>query len=151
MRIIVLATALTAAAWIVAAPAAGEVHVGINIGVPLPPPTVIIAEPPPMVVVPTTPAVQYVPSLPYDVFVYRGAYYSRHHGAWFYGPSYHGPWVVMAPRRVPRPILVVPAAYYRVPPGHWHHDGHGHRGGHGHGHGHDHGHDHGGHGRHGRH
>ena len=151
MRIIGLVAALTAAAWMMASPAAGtDVHVGINIGVPLPPPTVVVEEPPPMVVVPTTPAVLYVPSLPYNVFVYHGRYYSQHRGAWFYGPSYHGPWVVMAPRRVPRPILVVPAAYYRVPPGHWHHDGHGHRGGHGHGHDDD-DHDDRGHGHHGRH
>jgi hypothetical protein len=30
-----------------------------------------------------------------------------------------GPWIVVAPVYVPRPVLLVPVAYYRVPPGHW--------------------------------
>jgi hypothetical protein len=135
MRIFGLVTALTAVAWAAALPASGaDVHIGINLGVPLPPPAVVVAEPPPLYVVPETP-VQYVPSLPYNCFFYHDRYYSMHRGAWFYGPSYHGPWVVVAPHHVPRPVLAVPVAYYRVPPGHWHHEGHGHRGGHGHGHG----------------
>ena len=33
--------------------------------------------------------------------------------------GYNGPWVVVAPEFVPRPVLFVPVQYYHVPPGHW--------------------------------
>ena len=33
--------------------------------------------------------------------------------------GYNGPWIVVAPKVVPRPVLLVPVNYYRVPPGHW--------------------------------
>ena len=33
--------------------------------------------------------------------------------------GYNGPWVVVGPQFVPRPVLLVPVQYYHVPPGHW--------------------------------
>ena len=33
--------------------------------------------------------------------------------------GYNGPWIVVAPQFVPRPILLVPTRYYHAPPGHW--------------------------------
>ena len=39
-------------------------------------------------------------------------------GAWFNATSQAGPWVFVPVERVPRPVLAVPAKYYKVPPGH---------------------------------
>lgn len=97
-------------------PTAARVDIGINIGIPAPPPIVITA-PPRLVVVPGT-AVSYAPALPHNYFFYGRRYYVLHQGAWFFAPAHHGPWTFIAPERVPRPLLRVPVAYYRVPPGH---------------------------------
>ena len=99
---------------------AADVHVGINIGVP--PPPIVVAEPPRLVIVPRTP-VYYAPSLPANYFYYDGGYYTVHEGSWFYATSYNGPWTFVSVQRVPRPVLAVPVAYYKVPPGHWKHHG----------------------------
>ena len=120
---------------------AADVHIGINIGVP-PPPPVVVEAPPPLVVVPQSP-VYYAPSLPYNYFYYGGLYYTFHDGYWFNAGSYNGPWTFVAVERVPRPIRVVPVRYYKIPPGQWKKHGRPHwddRGddddqGHGHGHG----------------
>lgn len=96
-------------------PAAGHVQVGIQIGIPAPPP--VLLAPPPLVVVPTTPAVQYAPVVPFDVFFYRGRYYAWQ-GAWFVTPNPGEPWAYIEPARVPRPVLIVPSRYYKIPPGH---------------------------------
>jgi hypothetical protein len=50
--------------------------------------------------------------------VYGGRYYTFHHGSWFYATSDGGPWVFIAPERVPRPVVAVPTPYYKIPPGH---------------------------------
>jgi hypothetical protein len=121
-----------------AAPAlAGDVHIGVNIGVPPPPvvvappppvvvapapaivvepPTITFAAPPPLVVVPGTPTVQYVSTGTYNVFVFGGRYYSFHNGQWFHARHYNGPWAFIERERVPAPVIGVPVAYYRVPP-----------------------------------
>ena len=96
---------------------AADVHIGINLGVP-PPPSIVIPAPPQLVVVPSTPAVRYAPDVGVNLFFYGGRYYTFHEGGWFAAPVYNGPWVYVQPVRVPRPLLVVPARYYRIPPGH---------------------------------
>ena len=61
-----------------------------------------------------------------NFFAYGGRYYSFHHGGWFVATKHGGPWVAVAPGRVPQPVLAVPVAYYKVPPGHpkkMHHPG----------------------------
>jgi len=40
-------------------------------------------------------------------------------GAWYVSRGYNGPWFAVGPQFVPRPVLLVPVHYYRVPPGHW--------------------------------
>ncbi len=97
---------------------AGNVNIGISIETPPPAPAVMIATPPSLVVVPGTP-VYYAPSLSVNFFFYRGHYYTFHEGAWFYAPAYRGPWTFVPLERVPQPVLAVPVAYYKVPPGHW--------------------------------
>ena len=126
----------TIALWLSAAIAA-DVKIGVNIGVPAPvvvapgpavvvappgppvvvaPPPLVFAAPPALVVVPGSP-VYYVPSANFNVFVFGGRYYSLHDGAWFMAPNHAGPWGVVPAGRVPQPVLAVPHAYYKVPPG----------------------------------
>ena len=103
-------------------PAIGaDVHVGINIGTP-PPPPVVMEAPPELVVVPRSP-VYYAPRVPEDVFVYYDQYYAYRGGAWYWSGGYQGPWFQIGVERVPRPVLAVPVAYYKGPPGHWKHHG----------------------------
>jgi hypothetical protein len=128
----------TIALWLSAAIAA-DVRIGVNIGVPAPvvvapapavvvappgppvvvvaPPPLVFAAPPALVVVPGSP-VYYVPSANFNVFVFGGRYYSLHDGAWFMAPNHSGPWARVPAERVPHPVLGVPHAYYKVPPGH---------------------------------
>ena len=120
------------ASGVAAAPAlAGDVNIGVNIGTPPPPvvvapapalvitpPSITFAAPPPLVVVPSAPTVQYVPTGSYNVFVYGGRYYSFHSGNWFIAGHYNGPWKHIKAEKVPGPVVAVPVAYYRVPPGH---------------------------------
>ena len=111
--------------------AAADVRVGVNIGVP----GVVVVPPAPVVV---APPVVIAPGVP--VYYYGANYYTHYNGAWFLGPGYAGPWAYVPVARVPRPIIAVPHAYLRMPPGHarhiagpppWAH-GHGHSDGHGH-------------------
>jgi hypothetical protein len=95
--------------------AGAEVSVNINVGPP--PPVYVLAAPPPVVVVPGSP-VYYAPAVSFNYFVYGGRYYTFHDGAWFAARAYNGPWVFVAPPHVPAPVLAVPVAYYKVPPGH---------------------------------
>ena len=91
---------------------AGHAGVSVHIGIDLP-------GPPELVPVPGT-AVLYAPAVPANYFFYAGQYYAFEAGVWYVGPGYNGPWGVVAPELVPRPILAVPVRYYRVPPPAWH-------------------------------
>jgi len=82
---------------------------------PVAPPVIVRA--PQLVVVPGSP-VFYAPGVEMNVFAYGGRYYSFHHDRWFVAPRPGAPWVAIAPGRVPQPVLGVPVAYYKVPPGH---------------------------------
>ncbi len=116
-----VATFFVAACALVLMPAAAHAgpNVNVNIGVPGPPP-VVVAAPPQLMVVPGS-RVYYAPDLSVDFFSYGGRYYTVHDGGWFVARSYHGPWTFVAVERVPRPVRVLPVAYYRVPPDHWKH------------------------------
>lgn len=99
----------------VAAPVAqAQVQVHVDLGIHLP-------APPRLIVVPQVPAVQYVPGpdTPGNLFFYNGQYWAFASGGWYVSRAYNGPWVVVAPQFVPRPVLLVPVQYYHVPPGHW--------------------------------
>ena len=103
---------LVLAAWIMsvlAVPAHAQVQV--NVGIHLP-------GPPTLAVVPGAP-VYYAPRAPANVFFYGSQYWVFHGNGWFIGPTWNGPWAVVAPMHVPVPILRVPVRYYHVPPGHW--------------------------------
>ena len=109
--IVVLLPALVLAApAIPVAPAHAQVHVNIGINLPAPPP---------LVVVPEVRSVQYVTTAPYNLFFYNGQYWAFTGGGWYVATGYNGPWIVVGPQFVPRPLLLVPVRYYHVPPGHW--------------------------------
>ena len=94
--------------------AAADVRIGVNIGVP----GVVVAPPVP-VVVPPAPPVVIAPGAP--VYYYGTHHYTYFNGAWFLGPGHGGPWAYVPVARVPRPIIAVPHAYLRMPPGHAQH------------------------------
>lgn len=111
---------------VVASPAAADgLRIGVSVPVPAPPtvvitpprPPVVVVAPPQLAVVPGSP-VFYAPSASMNFFAYGGRYYTFHEGAWFVATTYGSPWVAIAPAKVPRPVLTVPVAYYKVPPGH---------------------------------
>ena len=93
----------------------GDTSINVNIG---PPPPIVLAAPPPLVVVPGVPVVSYAPSIQVDLFFVDKRWYYPYGGHWYVGPSYRGPWTYMPAGKLPRSIVVVPARYYKVPPGH---------------------------------
>jgi hypothetical protein len=93
-----------------ASPAAAQIHVDIGIHLPAPPP---------LVVVPGVASVQYAPAAPGNVFFYSGQYWIFANGGWHVSRRHDGPWILVGPQYVPRPVLMVPVRYYHVPPGHW--------------------------------
>ncbi len=99
-------------AFVLVAPAHAQVHVDIGIRLPAPPS---------LIIVPQVPTVQYVPApaAPANLFFYNGQYWAFANGGWHVSVGYNGPWVVVGPQFVPRPVLLVPVQYYHVPPGHW--------------------------------
>ena len=107
---------MAGALGLVAAPGAAQINIGITVGTP-PPPRLVIPTPPQLVVIPQT-QVFYAPAVPYNYFFYGGKYYVSHEGAWFVAPAHQGPWTFITVERVPKPLLRVPVAYYKVPPGH---------------------------------
>jgi hypothetical protein len=97
-------------AVVLVTPAHAQVYVDIGIHLPAPPR---------LVIVPEVRMVQYVPAAPANLFFYSNQYWAFANGGWHVGAGHNGPWIVVAPQFVPRPVLLVPVNYYRVPPGHW--------------------------------
>jgi hypothetical protein len=62
--------------------------------------------------------VYYAPAVGFNLFVYGGRYYRFHEGHWFIAAAHGGPWTFIGRQTVPRPVLAVPATYYKIPPGH---------------------------------
>ena len=95
--------------------AAGSAHAGVrvNIGIDIPAPPLLVA-------VPASP-VMYAPAVPANYFFYGGQFFVFTSGVWHVGPAQNGPWAVLAPELVPRPILAVPVRYYHAPPREWNH------------------------------
>jgi len=93
--------------WVNVAQAQVSVDIGIHLG-----------SPPRLVAVPSSP-VMYAPSVAGNFFFYAGRYYVFRRGVWHVGPRHDGPWAVIEPGFVPRPLLAVPVHYYRRPPPEW--------------------------------
>lgn len=107
---VVIAALLAVVACLAAGPAQAQVHIDIGIHLP---------GPPQLVVVPEVRTVRYVPAASANLFFYNSQYWAYANNGWYVSRGYSGPWVVVAPQIVPRPVLLVPVNYYRVPPGHW--------------------------------
>src|SRR6266571_2124667 len=86
-----------------AQPARSDVHVSVNIGTP---PLLVVA-PPPLVVVPGSP-VYYAPGYEYNLFFYRGRYYTQFNGAWFFAPRIGAGWVTVSGSGRRRSSLIFP-------------------------------------------
>ena len=93
-----------------ASPSFAQVHVNIGINLPAPPQ---------LVPVPSVPAIEYAPRVDGNYFAYDGQYWVFSNGAWYASRGYNGPWYVVRPELVPRPLLGVPVQYYRRPPVAW--------------------------------
>jgi hypothetical protein len=82
-------------------------------------------EPPPAYSFPATPEVAVipgtyayiVPDIGVDILFYQGYWYRPHAGRWFFALSHNGPWVLLAPPRVPHVLLNLPPGYRRLPHG----------------------------------
>jgi hypothetical protein len=98
-------------------PAHADVNVAVTVGAPAPPPQLVVVSRPELVLIPGT-GIYHAPGAAFNLFVFNGRYYSFHNGAWFYAASPRTGWAVVPADRVPRPLLAVPVAYYKVPPGH---------------------------------
>ncbi len=91
----------------------------VDISVTLPP--LVFPAPPPVVVIPDT-YVYFSPDVQVDIFFYQGYWYRPYEGRWFRATHYNGPWVFIAPRRVPYAVIHVPRdfrshQYRRIPYG----------------------------------
>ncbi len=87
-------------------------QVEFTAGAPPPPPPVVVE--PPVVAVEGGVYVATEPSVQYDLFRFGSYWYAYSGGYWYQAPSYRGPFTVVEPGRVPRPVV-------EVPPGHWKH------------------------------
>ncbi len=110
-RMIISAVVLVAALAGAAGTAQSDVRVNFGIN---------LQAPPALVAVPDT-QVMYAPSVSANYFFYGGEYYVYHNGGWYVSHRHSGPWRVLAPEFVPRPILTVPVRYYRHAPADWRH------------------------------
>ena len=97
-------------AFVLVSAAHAQVHVDIGVSLPAPPQ---------LAVIPEVQAVQYAPAAPTNIFFYDAQYWAYVNGGWHVSYGYNGPWIVVAPQVVPRPLLLVPVNYYRAPPGDW--------------------------------
>src|SRR2546425_2729871 len=100
--LLVIALALTATSFPITEAVAGDVNVGIKIGLPAPP-RIVLAAPPPVVVVPNTP-VSYVPSVNFNLFVYSGRYYTFYDRSWVQAKNHNRPWGFIAAEQEAQPV-----------------------------------------------
>ena len=114
--ILLLAGVLSLSVGLLAAGGAQAQDVSVNVNAGAPPPPMVFVTPPRLVVVPGS-AVMYAPNAAFNVFVFRGRYFSFHNGAWFHSASHKGPWVLVPMDKVPLAVRAVPVGYYKIPPG----------------------------------
>ncbi len=91
-------------------PSSAEVHVGINIGIPLPP-DIVFASPPQLIVLPDS-YVYVAPDVDADIFFYNGWWWRPWQGRWYRSHNYNSGWSHYS--HVP--------AFYREIPSNWRND-----------------------------
>lgn len=87
-----------------------ETLAGVQIGVNIGPPAIVVAAPPEVVAVPGS-QVYFVPQPGIDIFFYGGYWWSPRGDRWYRALAYNGPWVVIKRRFVPGPVIAVPRDY----------------------------------------
>lgn len=87
-------------------PAAAEVNVSVNIGVP----SIVVPAPPVMIPVPRT-TVYFAPEVDADLYFSGGFWWTPKEGRWFRSRAYNGPWAYVQPRFVPGEIIRLPRGY----------------------------------------
>lgn len=93
---------------------------GVKAGVPIPPPPPFVFPAPPSVFLIPNTYVYFVPDIEPDIFFYHGYWYRHHRNYWYRANFYNGPWVYIAPARVPSIIINIGPNFRTVPPGHQH-------------------------------
>lgn len=91
-------------------PTRAEVHVGINVGIPLPP-AIVFVSPPQLIVLPET-YVYVDPDVDVDIFFYNGWWWRPWEGRWYRSRNYSSGWSHYSN---------VPSFYRGIPPG-WRND-----------------------------
>ncbi len=92
-------------------------YAGVNVSVGINLPAFTFSAPPSMVVIPGTYA-YFAPDASVDILFYRGYWYRPYGDQWYRAKGYNGPWVYIAPTRVPRVLIDVPHDYRHVYGGH---------------------------------
>ncbi len=71
-------------------------------------------------------SIYFVPEISFEIFFSGSLWYQRIEGNWYSGPSYRGPWRILAPKTIPKKFRKIPRDYrkrYReydwVPYGYW--------------------------------
>lgn len=112
LRLAVLTVAL---AWASVAGAQTRTYFGFSIGLndAPPPPRIYAYEPAPMQVIPGTSVYVVNTDSDYDMFRYGPYFYVMNDGYWYRARRYGGPFYAIDVRRVPEPILALPASHWR--------------------------------------
>ncbi len=102
-----------------------ETLAGVQIGINIGPPPIVVAAPPEVVAVPGS-QVYFVPQPGIDVFFFGGYWWSPRGDRWYRANAYNGPWGVINRRNVPGPVIGVPRDYRQryarerhIPYGEW--------------------------------
>lgn len=85
----------------VSSPAFCGLNVDVNIGIPLPLPTIIISEPPEFIF-PSELGFYVAVGTDYDLFQVDNVYFIFRDNRWYKGPYYDGPWREVKHRKLPR-------------------------------------------------
>jgi len=93
---------------LLAQPASAQVHVQIDIGLPVAPPLVEVQ-----------PGIQVVEGFPEEVFFHAGWYWCRRPDGWYRARTPRARFEWVEARWVPRPLMRMPEGRYR----NWHRDG----------------------------
>ena len=102
MKALLLASSLSVA--LLPAPAAAQVSLRVELGVPLPPsPTMLVVQP----------GIQVVAGYPEEVFFVGNHYWLRRDEGWYRSVHPRAGFVVVAPSRVPPGLARLPPGHYR--------------------------------------
>lgn len=107
-------------AAVLAAPTSvlAEVNVNVSVGVPVPgvvvgAPPAVLFQAPPLFLAPRKLGFYVGVDVPYDIIFWGSNYYLYYGNGWYRASNYNGPWVVIAPDRLPPGIRKHRVEYIR--------------------------------------